>query len=592
MKDLVSIIVVTHNSQEYLNIALDSVQRQSHASIELIVSDYSSTDHTISIAKEYEKCALLQGAKTYKDALRKAIQASRGAYIALASPKDVQHVDRIKNQLAALKRQPASLRACFGNFTYIDQDGRFIDKLIETQSQDDLSENALFMHPLYRESLLVRSDDPDSILMEDNIVPADYICLPQLVCSVRVDPRELVVAANKSQKPTDKQWSDFRRWLNAMARHYTPLIDVNSISAAQTVLSINTIWVHAELTNTQRIFIEALLSNETAELHEADTPKVSVVMSMYNSEKFLRPAIDSILGQTYKDFEFIIIDDGSSDRSSEIVMSYNDPRIRLVQQVNHKLVYSLNKAIHLARGEYIARMDADDIAMPTRLEDELALLELKPRLGLVGSFFAYIEETTGKPTSDVIAYPTKHTDVRRALYINNPFAHGSVMYRKQAFIDAGDYTDAYGPTEDYELWRRIAEKDWELELIPKVLYLYRLNSFGISSLNSATQNENAEKIRHELWHKPFVNKSVKHILQDAKYYKNIDPAFSERVYAQYVDLQMNITQNMLRRNWLKRGLLGAYATWRLDKSKSRALAHLLAGAILRRLHLKSSIEGL
>jgi glycosyltransferase involved in cell wall biosynthesis len=591
MKDLVTVVVVTHNSQEYLNIALDSIQRQTHVSIELIVSDYTSTDHTITIAKEYGDCTVLEGAKSYKEALRAAVKQAKGTHVALASAKDVQHVDRIKHQLEALNKQPDSVEACYGNFTYVDQDGRFIDRLIDEKTSDDLSDNALFIHPLYVDSILLSTEVFRKMIASDKLVPNDYICCPELVCSVRVAPREL--ALTKAAKPTTEKQQEFKMWLNAVAKNYQATIDVTATESAQVIRSINTIWSRAQLTNTQRLYLESLLLKELAVVaEESPIPKISVVMSMYNAEKYLRPALESILNQTYRDFEFIIIDDGSSDGSSEIVMSYDDPRIRLVQQVNHKLVYSLNKAVHLARGEYIARMDADDISMPTRLEDELALFELKPRLGLVGSFFAYIEEATGKPTSDIIAYPTKHTDVRRALYINNPFAHGSVMYRKQAFLDAGDYTSAYGPTEDYELWRRIAEKDWELELIPKVLYLYRLNSSGISSLNSTVQNENAEKIRHELWHAPYVSKSIKDTLSDATYYRQIDPAFSDQVYAQYIDLQMKITQNLLLRNWLKRGLLSSYATWRLDKSKSKILAHLIVGAILRRLHLKSSIEGL
>lgn len=591
MKNLVTVIVITHNSQEYLNIALDSIQRQAHASIELIVSDYASTDHTITIAKEHGDCIIFEGARSYKEALGAAAKQAKGAYIALASPKDIQHINRIKSQLDALEKQPSSVAACYGNFTFVDQDGRFIDRLIDSRTDDDLSDNALFFHPLYVNTLLMKKEDFQKMNAAGSAHPDDYICCPELVCSVRVAPREL--ALTKAAKPTAEKQQEFKMWINALAKNYQPTIGITSTEPAQVIRSINTIWSSAQLTNTQRLYLESLLLNEMSIIAEqSPIPKISVVMSMYNAEKYLRPALESILSQTFKDFEFIIIDDGSFDRSSEIVMSYTDPRIRLVQQVNHKLVYSLNKAVHMARGEYIARMDADDISMPTRLEDELALFELKPRLGLVGSFFAYIEEATSKPTSDVIAYPTKHTDVRRALYVNNPFAHGSVMYRRRAFLEAGNYTDAYGPTEDYELWRRIAEKNWELELIPKVLYLYRLNSSGISSLNSTVQNENAEIIRHELWHAPYVKKSVRDTLRDAEYYKHIDPAFSDQVYAQYVDLQMKITQNLLLRNWLKRGLLSSYATWRLDKSKSKILAHLIVGAILRRLHLKSSIEGL
>ena len=130
-------------------------------------------------------------------------------------------------------------------------------------------------------------------------------------------------------------------------------------------------------------------------------PKVSVVMSVYNSEPFIRDAINSILGQTFQDFEFIIINDGSTDGSLQIIQSYGDSRIRITSQENLGLTKSLNKGIGIARGEYIARQDADDISEPSRLEKQVAVLEQNSRAVLVSSNIRYFSEAwTSSPESN------------------------------------------------------------------------------------------------------------------------------------------------------------------------------------------------
>ena len=125
-------------------------------------------------------------------------------------------------------------------------------------------------------------------------------------------------------------------------------------------------------------------------------PEITVLMPVYNGEKYLRPAIESILNQTFSDFEFLIINDGSTDNSESIILSYKDERIRYVKNENNlKLIKTLNKGIDLARGKYIARMDADDISLPTRLEREIEYMESHPECGLV-SVFPYVMSESGK----------------------------------------------------------------------------------------------------------------------------------------------------------------------------------------------------
>ncbi len=158
------------------------------------------------------------------------------------------------------------------------------------------------------------------------------------------------------------------------------------------------------------------------------SPLVSVVMSVYNGDLYLREAIESILNQTYTNFEFIIINDGSIDKSSEIIKEYSDPRIKLIEHENQGLARSLNKGIRMSNGEYIARMDSDDISFPTRLDKQVHFLLDNPDYVVVGSKAIIIEKGGAE-----IFYHESYTaweDIKTRL-IKNPIFHSSAMFRKE-----------------------------------------------------------------------------------------------------------------------------------------------------------------
>ena len=311
-------------------------------------------------------------------------------------------------------------------------------------------------------------------------------------------------------------------------------------------------------------------------------PAVSVVMSTYNAESFLRQAVSSILDQTFADFEFIIIDDGSTDNSVKIIKSYNDPRIRLIHQTNHGLVYSLNKAIRLARADFIARIDGDDISMPSRLERELAVITSSASLGLVGSFFTYIDESGN--TSETSVSPTKHTDIMRSFYVQNPVGHGTVMFRKSAFLEAGGYRDDYGPTEDFELWRRIGQK-WQLAQIPESLYLYRVSEQSISNQRKQMQHKFTAKIINEQWRKTFILKRLS-IIRDGKYYKNLNSPFASQIFYRYTQDQYVIAMELFARGHFKTGVITALGTIRLNYRMSVKLWRPAIGGFFRQIGLR------
>lgn len=209
-------------------------------------------------------------------------------------------------------------------------------------------------------------------------------------------------------------------------------------------------------------------------------PLVSVIMPVYNAEKFLEEAIESILKQTYEKFEFIIVNDGSTDKSIEIIKNYKmqDQRIVLIDRENKGLVYSLNEAISKANGKYIARMDSDDICLENRFEEQIKVLEENSFIDIVGCHYQLIDEES-KIKKNIVAVPIKKDEILMTLCYSVPFAHPSVMIRKAIFKS---YSYEENPTEDYLLWTKIYNGK-NFRNIEKVLFLYR-HQYGESFSDS------------------------------------------------------------------------------------------------------------
>ena len=201
-------------------------------------------------------------------------------------------------------------------------------------------------------------------------------------------------------------------------------------------------------------------------------PQVSIILPVYNGTEFLDAAIESILNQSFTDFELIIIDDGSSDNSFEVIRSFHDHRVRLYQQQNVGLAATLNRGIGLAQGKYIARQDQDDISFPDRLMKQVAFLESHEHCALVGT---WAEIWTGDTKTERLhANPADDSILKFELLFNNPFVHSSVMLRKEALTFVGGYTTdpERQPPEDYDLWSRIAQH-YDVANIADVLHIYR-----------------------------------------------------------------------------------------------------------------------
>ena len=201
-------------------------------------------------------------------------------------------------------------------------------------------------------------------------------------------------------------------------------------------------------------------------------------MSVFNGERYVGGAIESILKQTHRDFEFIVIDDGSKDRTLKILRSFSDPRLFIHVQKNEGLTKSLNKAIAMARGEYLARQDADDFSCPDRLEKQVCYLDANPEIGLLGTHVTFIDEEGHE--FYVWKMPTEHSEIRMTMIEDsNSFCHGAVLFRKECVATVGYYREAFQYTQDYDLWLRISDR-YRVANLPEVLYRFRRSSGTIS----------------------------------------------------------------------------------------------------------------
>ena len=223
-------------------------------------------------------------------------------------------------------------------------------------------------------------------------------------------------------------------------------------------------------------------------------PQITVLMSVYNCAEFVKIAIDSILQQSFSDFEFIIIDDCSTDNSREIINCFKDKRIRLVcNDSNIGLSGSLNKGILLSNGRYIARMDADDISYYNRLKVQFEFMERHPDIGVCGTWL----KTFGDKNIEW-RYPVESDPIKCCLLFESPFAHPTVMIRRDTLIKNKILYDASNQiTEDYDFWVRLSNIT-NFANIPEVLYSYRLHQRQAGCVRASEQRTASRKIRYAI----------------------------------------------------------------------------------------------
>lgn len=219
-------------------------------------------------------------------------------------------------------------------------------------------------------------------------------------------------------------------------------------------------------------------------------PLISVIMSTYNEEKYIETSLKSLLNQTFREFEIIIVDDASTDNTKQLIQNLQDERIHLIcNEENQGLTKNLNKALKYVTGKYIARMDGDDIAFPTRFEKQFQYMEKHLETMLVSCY------TKSFGDSDLVfALPDDSEVLKVRMLVRPVYAHPGFMMRRE-LIEAGyQYNEEYRTAQDYEFASRVAEK-YKIGLVPEILLLYRVHKKQISVKAGNQQFNNADKIR-------------------------------------------------------------------------------------------------
>ena len=267
-------------------------------------------------------------------------------------------------------------------------------------------------------------------------------------------------------------------------------------------------------------------------------------MPVYNGEKYIRQSIDSILAQTYSNFEFIIINDGSTDRTEEIIKSYNDKRIIYHKNIqNLGLIKTLNLGLLYAKGDFIARMDHDDISLPLRFQEQLTFFKQYPETSIVGTFFKVIG------TELIIKLPQSNKECKIGLLFNSVLGHPTVMFRRDIALKF-NYDNKFTTAEDYKLWTDFAKNNLIICNIPKVLLHYRIHETQISTASSIEQKKTAANIRKEYWNYFFSDIVEKHaeFFEDF-FYNNVSSQYKKSIF--YELIKKNNRENFFDKSIFK-----------------------------------------
>ncbi len=226
------------------------------------------------------------------------------------------------------------------------------------------------------------------------------------------------------------------------------------------------------------------------------TPAVSVIVTVYNGERYLEEALRSILDQSFHDLELVVVDDGSTDGSVDVARAIDDDRMVVISEGRLGRAEALNRALRETRAPFVALMDADDVSLPQRVERQHEFLVEHPEVGFVGTWFTAVSEAGESLYTKTTLL--RDADLRRRFLLGTPIAGGTTMVRRTVFDRVGTFREAFVPSEDSDLWRR-AILHFDAANIPEVLYLYRMRAGSFSDVQSDVQDRHRRTIVADMW---------------------------------------------------------------------------------------------
>lgn len=282
------------------------------------------------------------------------------------------------------------------------------------------------------------------------------------------------------------------------------------------------------------------------------TPLITVYMPVYNADKYLKESIDSILRQTYTNFEFIIINDGSTDNSAAILDLYakHDSRIKVLHQANQGVVKAANKAIEIAKGQYIARADADDISFDHKLEDLVRCAQQNLNAVVICGNIEVINSRSEFLYRDLVLPYSE--DLKRAFYLRNPIPNGSTLIKRSALIEVGFYDEVFA--EDCHMWTKLISKG-DFVATGTYVYRWRMNPNGLTLSNSEKSAKKELEYVNLVWSrsKPAYISRYKIKEQSQRYVKNFKKSGNEFKKIFMIDLS-RVSVHLIKHGHVKQGV--------------------------------------
>jgi glycosyltransferase involved in cell wall biosynthesis len=535
----VDVIIPTYNGLPYLKEAIESVLHQTYKNLALYVIDDGSTD--AGATEKYVK-SLKDARVNYlkkpnggqASARNYGIKVSQSPYVTFLDADDVWRPKKLAKQLAVIEKDP-SVGLVYGLHYLIDSGGSVVGR-VDWQKRGNLFRYLLHDNKISGSGsmVLIRREVFQKVggFREDFMIGEDWEmwlriahdyridCVPEFIASLRVHESGMQKDYIKMSRGLEymlpiliKQFKlsgrDNRIITAACLRPAIPMYflagdrqsakrlffrllksqpwSLPTTSLKQWMVYFRIMLAPAWLRNLRRKYSSRYRTREAeAKKKISSYPLISVVLPVYNGRKYLKEAINSILSQSFADFEFLIINDGSSDGSEKILDAFakSDKRIKIIDhKVNKGLVASLNDGLRAARGKYIARMDADDVALPKRFEQQVVFMENSPWCDVLGTQITLIDDA-GKPLKNQLFKPVGAKDLKWLLGYGSVIAHPTVFIRRET-VSEGYRPDSW-PAEDYELWQRI-HKNSNICNLPETLLNYRVLGTGISQSNLSNQ---------------------------------------------------------------------------------------------------------
>ncbi len=280
-------------------------------------------------------------------------------------------------------------------------------------------------------------------------------------------------------------------------------------------------------------------------------------MTVYDGERHLAEAVESILGQSFADFEFVVVDDGSTDRTPELLKGYDDARLRVLSPGRLGRAGALNRALEEANAPLIALMDADDVSLEHRLARQVEFLASSPSTAVCSTWFDVIDDA-GHTVSTMV-FPTRDADLKRRFLRGNPIGGPASLVRREVFDRLGGFREEFVPSEDHDLWRR-ALPEFGFATLPEVLFRYRRNPLGLSARMRDVQARNTFGITAEIRLQPFPLYGTRDVVEGARFYGGFPAPAGEHLVGDYAADQATISMLLIRRGRLVPGLRNLVGT--------------------------------